>query len=214
MSVHRPQSPSGAARTGTGTAGQRPRAATSRRSSGPTTAPRGQPGTARTSRPPSVAVASEPAREPDGRLASTWPRILTVRALGLFIVACLAFTLLFPTVRSYLAQQGELADMRAQAAAAEERIEELEFQNRRWDDDAYVASQARERLAYVYPGETAFRVLDPETVQTNVNPESGKVVEDGPLDTTFADAPWYQTVWNSVVVAGEVGLDEPDDADD
>lgn len=112
--------------------------------------------------------------------------------------------MLLPTLRGYLGQRAELQTMRSDLAAAEERQDELEFQLGRWKDDAFVASQARERLAYVYPGETAFRVLDPESVLPSVNPDTGKAVEDGILDVGSASTPWYSAIWDSVAVAGEV----------
>lgn len=136
--------------------------------------------------------------------ASVWPRVLTVRAFVLFIVLMLAFVMLLPTVRGYMGQRDKIQGMQADLVAAEERQDELEFQLRRWRDDNFVASQARERLAYVYPGETAFRVLDPEVVETLVNPDTGKAVEDGMLDVASVAAPWYSTIWKSVEVAGEV----------
>ncbi len=144
--------------------------------------------------------------------ASIWPRVLTVRAFVLFIVLMLAFVMLLPTVRGFLGQQDHIQGMRTDLIAAEERQDELEFQLRRWRDDNFVASQARERLAYVYPGETAFKVLDPESVGSSMNPETGKNVEDGILDVGVAAAPWYVTIWNSVEVAGEVAPVGDDDA--
>ena len=135
-----------------------------------------------------------------------WPRILTVRALVLFIVVLLAFVMLLPTVRGYLGQRSGLQALRADVIAAEERNEELEFQLGRWNDQAYVASQARERLAYVYPGETAFRVLDPESVVPAVNPETGKDVADGVVEMGFQDAPWYTTIWKSIEIADKIAV--------
>lgn len=140
--------------------------------------------------------------------ASAWPRILTVRSIVLFVVAMLAFVLLFPTVRAYFAQAAELQAMRQQVEDAKARNEELRYELSRWDDDAFVAAQARERLAYVYPGEVALRVLDPESVVENVNPETGKGVTEGPVDVGFAETPWYTTVWNSFEVAGTVEVTE------
>ncbi|GHG57942.1 hypothetical protein GCM10011331_26490 [Flavimobilis marinus] len=134
--------------------------------------------------------------------------MLTARAMVLFVVALLAFVLVFPTARSYFGQSAQLQALRAEVSAAQERNTELEFQVSRWQDQAYVASQARERLAYVYPGETAYRVLDPDVAEPAVNPDTGKAVAEGPVDVGFADTPWYGTIWNSLTVAGEVTVDD------
>src|SRR5699024_9323443 len=91
-------------------------------------------------------------------------RLVSVRALVLGIVLLVAFTVLFPTVRAYLGQRAELESLAAQVEEAEQTEEELAAELARWDDEAYVAAQARERLSYVLPGETPYRVIDPEVV--------------------------------------------------
>ncbi|WP_235843332.1 FtsB family cell division protein, partial [Cellulomonas algicola] len=127
------------------------------------------------------------------------PRLFTVRVLVFSLVLLLAFVLVYPTLHSYLQQQQELAQLRAQVAAAEQRNGDLEAEKGRWDDPAYVAAQARERLSFVLPGEKAFRVLDPETV-----PDT-PAVDPGPSSTVLdesATQPWYTSVWQSVEIAG------------
>src|SRR5690606_10167358 len=83
----------------------------------------------------------------------------------------------------------------------------------RWSDEAYVAARARERLSFVMPGETAYRVIDPETVT-----EPPAVEDEGPLAGPALPAgsalqPWYTTVWESVRIAGEVPVDADADVD-
>lgn len=147
--------------------------------------------------------ARSPATPPE-RPRSSWPRVLTMRSAALAIVVMLAFVMLFPTVRAYFSQAAHLEALRDEVTAAKERTAELEYQRRRWADDTFVASQARERLAFVYPGETAYRVLDPETVDAAVNPDTGKPESEGAVDVGFADTPWYTTIWHSFEVAGDV----------
>ncbi|WP_240916058.1 septum formation initiator family protein [Sanguibacter sp. HDW7] len=199
MSSRRPASPGGPSRS----SGTRVRPS----------APRSGSGRSGASRPESTRPAGREPRAASGverpvASASAWPRILTVRSIVLFVVAMLAFVLLFPTVRAYFTQAAELQAMRQQVEDAKTRNDELRYELSRWDDDAFVAAQARERLAYVYPGEVALRVLDPESVVENVNPETGKGVTEGPVDVGFAETPWYATVWNSFEVAGTVEVTE------
>ncbi|NLE72964.1 MAG: septum formation initiator family protein [Actinomycetales bacterium] len=121
------------------------------------------------------------------------------------MVLLAGFTLLFPTVRAYLAQRAELAALAGQVAAAEQAERDLQRELDRWEDDAYVAAQARERLSYVLPGETAYRVIDPEVV-VEEEPEDGPEPADGPtLPDGGAVAPWYATVWDSLAAAGASG---------
>ena len=113
--------------------------------------------------------------------------------------------MVFPTVRAYLGQRAMLDDLTAQVTAAEAREEQLAAQLDRWQTDAYVIAQARERLSYVMPGETAYRVIDPESV---LDPGLTSSAEPGAetglaLPAGGAVAPWYTTIWDSVTIAGE-----------
>ncbi len=122
--------------------------------------------------------------------------------LGVVLLA--GFALLFPTARAYLGQRAELEALAADVAAAEQREEELRAELDRWNDPAYVAAQARERLSYVMPGETSYRVIDPEIVRDEVSVEGES---SGPTVPSGADAaPWYTSVWESVRLAGEAEL--------
>lgn len=134
--------------------------------------------------------------------ASWLPRMFSVRALVLFVVGLLAFVLLFPTVRAYLAQRADNDRLVQHVAEARAQNEDLTAELKRWDDDAYVAAQARERLAFVLPGETAFRVVDPETVPDPVAPTVDATGSGPALVAAGTTTPWYATIWESVKVAG------------
>jgi hypothetical protein len=123
--------------------------------------------------------------------------------LGVVVLA--AFTLLFPTVRAYLGQRAELDSLAGQVEVAEQEEETLRHELDRWQDTAFVIAQARERLGYVMPGETAYRVIDPEVVS---EPEpDGTEPTAGPTPLVGAGTkPWYATVWESAEVAGEAEL--------
>jgi cell division protein FtsB len=132
------------------------------------------------------------------------PRLFTVRALVMLIVLSIAFVLVFPTLRQYLDQQVRLEQLRAEVAAAEQDNEDLQAELDRWSDPAYVEAQARERLAFVMPGERALRVADPEVVpdDTAADPE---VTSPGTVESDDPTRPWYAQVWDSVQVAGTAG---------
>ncbi|WP_449386445.1 FtsB family cell division protein [Cellulomonas soli] len=140
------------------------------------------------------------------------PRLFSIRVAVMAIVLGLAFVLVYPTLSAYLQQQAELTALRTQVSAARERNDDLQADLARWDDPAYVTAQARERLAFVMPGETAFRVVDPETVPdtTPVDTPSATALDEG------LTLPWYATVWNSVQVAGDLGgqSQQPDGTQD
>lgn len=126
------------------------------------------------------------------------PRLFTVRAMVFSCVLLLAFVLVYPTLSSYLQHRAEVDQLRSQVEAARQRNDDLAAELLRWDDEAYVRAQARERLSFVMPGEKAFRVVDPEIV-----PDTAPAAE-GPASVLDSGStlPWYATVWESVQEAG------------
>ena len=64
------------------------------------------------------------------------------------------------SMRAYLQQRAHINDLRAQIDSSERDIKALEREKRRWQDDAYVETQARERFGWVMPGETGYQVID------------------------------------------------------
>jgi len=127
------------------------------------------------------------------------PRQISMRALVLFVVVLMAFIVLAPTLRAYVSQQEQTRSLAAQIEASEDRSAVLEGEIEKWDDPAFVQARARERLGYVLPGETPYRVVDPQTVTGEEVPTDE---EEGPVSVP-QDGPWYLTVWDSVQVAGE-----------
>jgi cell division protein FtsB len=132
--------------------------------------------------------------------------MFTVRALVLFVVLLLAFVLLFPTVRAHLVQQAENRELAQQVAETRGRTEDLQVELDRWEDAAYVAAQARERLAFVRPGETAYRVVDPEAVAGPTAPAVPATGSGPALVPEGTTSPWYSTIWESVRMAGEADV--------
>ncbi|WP_246125192.1 FtsB family cell division protein [Cellulomonas xylanilytica] len=220
----RPASPSapgrrpGAARTGAPTpAGGVPRGSASSRPSaprsgatprvGPTPSSSPKPSSSRpaATRPATRGTPTPPRGTPRAeRVQVRVPRLFTVRAMVFSCVLLLAFVLVYPTLHSYLQQRVEVDQLRAEVEAARERNDDLEADLLRWDDEAYVRAQARERLSFVMPGEKAFRVIDPETV-----PDTPPAAE-GPASVLDSGStlPWYATVWESVAVAGVTPVQE------
>ncbi|NLG21513.1 MAG: septum formation initiator family protein [Actinomycetales bacterium] len=126
--------------------------------------------------------------------------------LGALIVL-IGFLALFltPTLRGYLDQRAAISKAEQQIAAEKEDIAAIEAELERWEDDAYVEQQARERLRFVKPGEVAFTILD-DTGEQLSEPLPGIT----PLtQDTYAHRPWFGQVWESVVTANE-GLPETD----
>ena len=107
--------------------------------------------------------------------------------IALFIVALGAIQLV-STFYTYALTLSDLNGLKRQEAALETRKQDLENEIRRWDDEAYVTAQARERLGFVFPGEQAVRVLHPEAV-------TGQTDTERQQDNDASDSqslPWYE----------------------
>lgn len=154
---------------------------------------------------PSVLRSGAPGpRKRTGAEPTGWLRVFTVRSAVLVLVALMAFVLVTPTAVQFLKQRDDLQALRAEVDDTRSQNADLENELDRWADDRYVIAQARERLTFVFPGETPYRVIDPESVVETTDPETGQVVEDGAVtDGLDVEQPWYSTVWDTVQVAGD-----------
>ena len=180
-STRRPVSASGARRPG-GRTSSRPAASTSRGSTkgGSPTRSRGPAAAAR----PTAGTASAP--EEDG------PGItITRRTLALIALVVVALAALVPTVNSYVAQRQQLSDLRSQVSQQEQQVEDLRTQVARWEDPAYVAARARERLLFAMPGETQYRLTD-------TSGQDVPLTEAQQAEEAAKEGEWYSTLWESV----------------
>lgn len=102
------------------------------------------------------------------------------------------------SLRVYLGQQREIAVARQQIAERTRSIERLEDEIARWQDPAYVRAQARERLGWVVPGETGYKVVD-----ENGQPLGGGTEIDtvGTLPSNEHATTWWERMWGSVTTA-------------
>lgn len=158
--------------------------------------PTGKPGGATKPTSPRTRAPASDVERDDGKP----PRQITVRALVLAVVLLMAFVLITPTLRAYVRQQEELRELKTELADAQEESEKLEAAIRRWNNDEFIRSQARERFGFVMPGETPYRVLDPETILG----EEPELESDLVTSIPAGEGPWYVDVWESVQIAGEM----------
>ena len=102
------------------------------------------------------------------------------------------------SMKAYLQQRAHIAELKEQIAERSASIDQLEREKRRWDDEAYVRAQARERFGYLMPGETAYVVLDehgdPIESRSQLN-DPDQVLREPPQ-------PWWEDAWTSVELAG------------
>ena len=86
---------------------------------------------------------------------------ISMRILGLLLLGALLAMLLVPSFMQLWSQERELAAIKAKVQQTQADNDAKRQQLELWSNPQYIASQARERLGYVKPGETQYSVLDP-----------------------------------------------------
>ncbi|SDU51414.1 FtsB family cell division protein [Jiangella alkaliphila] len=188
---------------------------TSRRS--PSARPAAGAGTARR---PSAGRAGRPsARAPKGGTAAARPRTgadagdgppppppprrpqpkggrpsVTGRAAVLALVlAVLLVSYAYP-LRTWFDQHRERVELQREQDELTASVDDLEQELRLWEDPAYVAAQARERLGFVLPGEQSYIVLPDPDAPDDTAAEAGGLPPSG-------QGTWYERLWASVTFA-------------
>ncbi|PZF55450.1 septum formation initiator family protein [Curtobacterium sp. MCBD17_034] len=149
-----------------------------------------------------VPIAMPAATSPSG----AWFR--NIRFSG-FSVLMLGIVVLFvvvlaPSLRTLIQQQQEIAQKEQQVAAQRADVATKKRDVARWDDPAYIEAQARDRLLYVYPGETSYLVMGAGSGSSSgstsaVTTDSGTPVSSK-LQTPKVD--WVQAMLSSVLESG------------
>ena len=129
--------------------------------------------------------AARAARATGGALGLSTAR----RAALLAVVVCaLALTVAVP-LRNYVTQRHELAAVAEQQQRLSDEVARLTAERGALSDPAHIEALARERLGYVRPGETPYRVELPGGNPTEPDPTAGTV-----LAPAESDLPWYARV--------------------
>jgi len=147
----------------------------------------------RRQKPERVAV-----RLPEQSARAGWLRSIRLSGFTIATLTVLILTVvvLAPSVRIFVQQQQQLAQLRADVEAQKAGVEVLTEERARWDDPRYIEAQARERLNYVYPGEYSYLVIDDgKTVSTS----DGQPIS-AQVQTTQVD--WVRLMLSSVLTAG------------
>lgn len=115
---------------------------------------------------------------------------LTGRALLLIALIVVALATLVPTLNRYVSQRQQLADAEAGVTSAQQQVDDLQAQVDRWEDPTFVAAQARQRLLFVMPGETQYRLTDTSGQDVPLTQEQRSAVAATQED-------WFDALWSS-----------------
>lgn len=98
-------------------------------------------------------------------------------------------------LRNFYQGRSEIARLNESIAAKEAEKAELQEEIDRYQDEDFVKQEARRRLGVIEPGETAYRILDPQ-----MSPDHSVTTDK---EDTEKDQPWYAVLWDSVSAADE-----------
>lgn len=122
---------------------------------------------------------------------------LTARAIALAVVLLILTISYASSLRIYFAQAHEISSTRAEIAQRQQAITTLQDDLARWDDPAYVRTQARERLGWVVPGETGFKVVGADGKPLG----GGSEIQSETTTAGQTKDAWWAKMWGSVEAA-------------
>jgi cell division protein FtsB len=111
---------------------------------------------------------------------------ISVRWILLVSTSFIVILTIAPQMQRYFAQRAQINSLRNQISDAKSSLEQARKDLAKWDDPNYVASQARTRLHFVFPGEHQYAITGlPNEIQNSDNPAS-QVSNQIP-----SGLPWY-----------------------
>lgn len=155
---------------------------------------RTRPGSGRDSTPRRRTNAPAPKAQPNAEPRAS--RGLTGRAAVVLLVLGALVVSYAQSLRVWFDQHQQITSLTDEIRDRQQRVGQLQDEIARWNDDAYVKAQARQRLGWVMPGEVGYRVIGPDgkPLEPSASPAGPGAVKHDPT--------WYAKLWGSVEVAG------------
>ena len=139
-----------------------------------------------------------PVAMPEESRPAAWLRSFRLSgfALSLLLLVVAALVVLAPSLKTLVEQRQQIAELQTQLDEAKGAVKDLKGQLDRWKDPAYIESQARNRLYYVFPGDISYLVIGEDTGPAT---SDGQPISDK-IQTTKVD--WMRSLLSSVYTAG------------
>jgi len=118
-------------------------------------------------------------------------RGLSNRALIVGIVLFVVAITLAPPIQNYFTQRAQINALKTQIADNQAMLDQAAKELAQWDDPEFVASQARSRLHFVFPGERQYIVVGNEELENSE--QQTKVSGQLPVGI-----PWYSRLISSI----------------
>lgn len=116
---------------------------------------------------------------------------LSNRALILGVILFILAITLAPPLQHYFNQKAQINSLKSQLIDNQAMLDAAAKELALWNDPEYVASQARSRLHFIFPGERQYIVLNKDSGE--VTPDATKVSEQFPVGI-----PWYSRLISSI----------------
>jgi cell division protein FtsB len=139
-----------------------------------------------------------PVAMPEESRPAAWLRSFRLSgfALSLLLLVVAALVVLAPSLKTLVEQRQQIAELQTQLDQAKGAVKDLKGELDRWKDPAYIESQARNRLYYVFPGDVSYLVIGEDSGPTT---RDGQPISDQ-IQTTKVD--WMSSLLSSVYTAG------------
>jgi cell division protein FtsB len=118
-------------------------------------------------------------------------RGLSNRALIVGIILFALAVTLAPPIQHYFTQRAQINSLRTQLSDNQKMLEDAAAELAKWNDPEYVASQARARLHFIFPGERAYIIIGNGEITDGE--QVTKVSEQLPIGL-----PWYSRLISSI----------------
>ena len=118
-------------------------------------------------------------------------RGLSNRALIVGIVLFVLAITLAPPIQHYFTQRAQINSLKTQISDNQAMLDKAAAELAQWDDPEYVASQARARLHFVFPGERQYLVVGDD----EITGEGQQTKISGQLPVGL---PWYSRLISSI----------------
>jgi cell division protein FtsB len=119
---------------------------------------------------------------------------LTARAAILVVAIASVMVAVALPLKIWLGQRGDIASLVAQTHQTQVHLDQLTAKDKKWQNPAYVESQARKRLHYSMPGVQTHILLGRRTDTARTSAVRSQTVTAGP---------WYSQFWASIETAGD-----------
>jgi cell division protein FtsB len=119
----------------------------------------------------------------------------------LVVIVVAGVAILSPSISTFVQQRREIHDVEKSLQESRDAVDKAQTDRKKWQDPAFIRSQARDRLFYVLPGESQLGIIDDITLP----PEHQHAASP---ELTQIDQDWAKALISSTIRAGNPEKEE------